>query len=460
MRSKNIFSIIILLMVFGFGIYCYFFLQENHNKIYFNNEEIQIESQESSQALNFHYSFFNQAEFYDKAFEDLEPLENTEDDIKGIIVNHHLLAPNLIAEALNAVSSKKAVTVVLISPNHFFAGRGQVVSSLYDWQTPYGILESDKDLIEKMQDVSLLNVEEWPFEKEHVISNIVAFIKKTLPNAKIVPLIVKDTFSIEAGNDFVEKLEKILPEDSLIIASLDFSHYLPSSAADFHDEKSLAVIENFDYEGTKFLDVDSKPTLRILLKYLDIRNASSFHLLGHSNSAKILKDENIFETTSYLTGLFSSGDKIENNKVTLLAFGGLMLDGSVGQAIDESGSKYPFIHIERFLGGSDIVLADLEGSFLDFQIEPILFEKIAFAFESSSVPALKKFGFNVFNLANNHSFDFGKTGLTQSKKHLEKSGIDYFGDSLNEAGISIVKEIRKTKVGFVGYNEFSGMGFE
>lgn len=89
-----------------------------------------------------------------------------------------------------------------------------------------------------------------------------------MPNAKIVPLIVKDIFSFQSGDDFAENLDKILPENSLIIASLDFSHYLPSNAADFHDEKSLAVLSNFDYDGIKFLDVDSKPALRIFIKLL------------------------------------------------------------------------------------------------------------------------------------------------------------------------------------------------
>lgn len=447
-------------MVLGSVIYYCLFFQDNHNKRDIDLKKSRTESQDLPQALNLHYSFFNQEEFYDKAFENIEPLKNIEDDIKGVIVNHHLLAPDLIAEALSVVSSEKSITIVLISPNHFFAGRGQVISSLYDWQTPYGILESDKDLIKKMQDVNLLNVEEWPFEKEHGISNIVAFIKKTLPNAKIIPLIVKDTFSLKAGNIFTEKLENILPEDSLVIASLDFSHNLPSPVADFHDEKSLAVLENFDYEGIKFLDIDSKPTLRIFLKYLNTRNASNFNLLGHSNSAKILKDENIFETTSYITGYFSSGDKKENNKVTLLVFGDLMLDGSVRQLVEENGINYPFINIERFLGGNDFVLVNLEGSFIDFHLKSITLDKISFAFESSSVPALKRLGFNIFNLANNHTFDFGKIGLTQSKKHLENSGFDFFGDSLNDTNISTVKEIRKTKVGFVGYNEFSGIGFE
>ncbi len=461
MGFKNVSSIIIFLMVLGYAMFCYHVIfRNNFNENYFDSIKSQTGFQNLPKIADLHYSFFSQKEFYDKAFEGLKSSGSREENIKGLIVNHHLLAPDLIAEALSKVSSEKNITVVLISPNHFFAGRGQVISSLYDWQTPYGVLEADKQLIKKFQDKRLLNIEEWPFEKEHGISNLVAFIKKTLPNAKIVPLIVKDTFSIQEGNVFAENLDKILPLDSLVVSSLDFSHYLPSSAADFHDEKSLAVLSNFDYEGIKFLDIDSKPALRIFLQYLDRRNASKFNLLAHSNSAKILKDENISEATSYITGFFSSGYKKENTKITLLAFGDMMLDGTVKKAIEENGNDYPFLNVARFLGGNDLTLVDLEGSFMDFQLKPINSDKTVFAFESNAVPSLKRLGFNLFSLANNHSLDFGNTGLNQSKDHLEGSALDHFGDPLNDANISIIKEVRKTKVGFIGFNELSGLNFE
>lgn len=474
MQIKRTVLIILFLTLFS-SIFHLFF---SHRTISFKNNSSSGSLISQNESSNLHYSFFSQREFYDKAFDayvridknqfdayaiiDKNQFENlgnsgtkTDKNIRGVVVNHHLLAPDLIAETFNIISSEKPITVALISPNHFFAGRGQIISSLYDWKTPYGVLESDKNLIRKLEDANLLNVEESPFEKEHGISNLVAFIKKTLPSAKIVPLIVKDTFSFRAGDVFAENLNKILPQDSLIIASLDFSHFLPSNAADFHDAKSLAVITNFDYEAIKFLDVDSKPSLRIFLKYLDLKDAKEFTLLKNSNSAKILEDEKISETTSYITGFFSLGDKKENNQITLLSFGDLMLDRYVKKEVDENGKNYPFLNIERFLGGSDLVLANLEGSFTDFQAKPLDPNNTIFTFNPDLVPALKRLGFNIFNLANNHSLDFGKTGFGQSKNYLKNSVLDYFGDPQNNTDISIIKNIRGTKIGFVGFNEFN-----
>ncbi|PIV50714.1 AmmeMemoRadiSam system protein B [Candidatus Falkowbacteria bacterium CG_4_10_14_0_2_um_filter_36_22] len=406
MRVKNIIIVFIFLILFGL-IAGYFFggLKNGLDKNGFNKQAV-------SKVDNFHYSFFSQKDFFDNAFNNINKDKIFKNqNIRGMIAPHHLLASNLIANVFYFISSQKPITVVVISPNHFFAGQGQIISSLYDWQTPYGILESDKNLIKQLQANQLLNIDESPFAKEHGISNLVAFIKKALPNARIAPLIVKDTLSTKEGEIFADNIGKILPEDTLFIASLDFSHYLPAQIADFHDAKSLAVLSNFDYEGINFLDVDSEQSLRIFLKYLDAKGASAFNLIDHSNSADILKDENISETTSYITGFFSLGDQNKNKQATLLAFGDLMLDRYVKKIIDKNGKDYPFKNIKRVLAGNDLTLANLEGSFTDFQPKLLNPDNTNFTFDPDLIPELKKAGFNIFNLANNHSLDFGQKGF-------------------------------------------------
>ncbi|OHA13388.1 MAG: AmmeMemoRadiSam system protein B [Candidatus Tagabacteria bacterium RIFCSPLOWO2_01_FULL_39_11] len=454
MRVKNItiiFSFLILLGLMG-G----YFLGSFEN----DAGKSKLNEEKRSDVSGFHYSSFSQKDFFDSAFEKtIRPQISKNQHIRGIIIPHHLLASNLIANALYSISSEKPITVVIISPNHFFTGQGQIISSLYDWETPYGILESDKNIIKRLQANRLLDIDELPFEKEHGISNLTAFIKKVLPNAKIIPLIIKDTLSFRESDFFLDNINKILPENTLFIASLDFSHYLPSQIADFHDTKSLAVLASFDYEGINFLDIDSKPSLRIFLKYLASKGANAFNLLDHSNSAYILKDENISETTSYITGFFSLGNQSKNEQTTLLAFGDLMLDRYIRKITDKNGKDYPFQNIKRFLIGNDLTLANLEGSFTDFQPKPLDPDNTTFTFNPNLIPVLKKIGFNIFNLANNHSLDFGKDGLIKSQKYLEDNNIDYFGDPSNKDRISVIKNIRGIKIGFVGYNEFNNSDF-
>lgn len=410
---------------------------------------------------NFHRSFFSQSYLFDESFKALEYISPKDTSItKGLVVNHHLLAPQFIARAFQTVATDKPITVVILSPNHFSVGKGQVLSSLYDWQTPYGIIESDTKIIWQLEKEGILKIEEAPFENEHGVSNIVAFAKKTIPNAKIIPIIIKDTSLPKESEKLADALKKHLPSDALVVASVDFSHYLPSNVADLHDAKSIAVMENFDYDGIKSLDVDSKPTLTTFLKYLEKVGAQTFTMLNHSNSAKIANDESILETTSYITGYFSEGAKTTNNHVAFLSFGDLMLDRYIRKSIDEKGQKFPFKKIERLLMGNDIVLANLEGSFTDFTPKPYAPNNLSFTFDPNLVPILKKLGFNLFNLANNHSLNFGKEGFSQSQKYLEKNSIDYFGEPYNGNNIYTIKNIRDSKIGFVGYHQLTNANFD
>src|SRR3989338_2783524 len=234
-----------------------------------------------------HYAPYSDKEFFETAFQNI-PQDTPilpASVIQGLVVPHHLLAAPLIAQTMSRVTSNEKITVVLISPNHFSAGSAPVLASLYDWQTPYGILAADTKTIGVLEKQNLVKVEEAPFAHEHGIANVVAFIKKVLPYATLVPLMVKDTLPLADTKKITADIVAALPTSTLVIASLDFSHYLPSSAAQFHDAKSVAVMSNFVYEGIRFLDIDSRPGLGIFLHMLEDKGAKAFTMFKNTNSA-------------------------------------------------------------------------------------------------------------------------------------------------------------------------------
>jgi poly-gamma-glutamate synthesis protein (capsule biosynthesis protein) len=141
-------------------------------------------------------------------------------------------------------------------------------------------------------------------------------------------------------------------------------------------------------------------------------------------------------------------------EVKVLAFGDLLLDRYIKKAIDKYGSDYPFKNIKSLLVGNDLTLANLEGAFTDFKPRPIDPNNISFTFDPQLLPAIKEAGFNIFSLANNHSQDFGRQGFSQSQAYLDANGIDYFGTFSNDGKISLVKNVKGLRFGFVGYNEF------
>lgn len=150
----------------------------------------------------------------------------------------------------------------------------------------------------------------------------------------------------------------------------------------------------------------------------------------------------------------------QKNPVTILVFGDLMLDRYVSQKIKTSGGDYPFENIKNLTLGNDLVLVNLEGSFTDFPPKPLSPDNMIFTFDPKLVPGLKNNGFNLFNLANNHSLNFGQAGLEQSKKYLADAGLNYFGDPLNFSGISKTIKVGNRQLGFVGYNDLTDENFE
>jgi AmmeMemoRadiSam system protein B len=265
----------------------------------------------------------------------------------GFFVNHHLLAASLIAQMFGMFGTDEAKTIVLVSPNHFTAGHGLAITSAYDWYTPFGDLQSDQELVSKLQSSGLVSIDETPFAKEHGIFNLTGFVKKSFPNAKFVPIILKEQMDDKTADELAAYLNNILPQDALVIGSLDFSHYLPSNAADFNDTRTLATIYNQDLDTVKNLDIDSHSGLRMLLEYFALRDTPKFNLVAHSNSSELVQNYKFLETTSYINGYFTKGNNDYDPNQTMLYTGAVDLSRYSRDQQNPRSQAYALGKIER-----------------------------------------------------------------------------------------------------------------
>lgn len=374
--------------------------------------------------------------------------------IRAAIVNHHLLADTLIARVMRSLENEQIKTIILVSPDHFSAGKKRVSTTYLPWHTPYGNLNTNTTLIDKLIEKGFVAIDDAPFTQEHGISGIVPFIKKSLPQSLFIPIIVKET----ANNDVIDNLASYLalntPHDTLVIGSFDFSHYLPEQFADFHDEKSIQVISYFDYNAMRMLDIDSRQGLRLVSRYAELVGSKNFTIFDHTNSVRITGRHDASDTTSYITGVYTQNIPTTQpeESITILFVGDIMLDRGVRRVMEKHGMKYPFKKIERLLGGSDILIGNLEGPITDYQSKSISSNSLTFTFSPLVVPTLKKMGFSAVSLANNHTLNFGKEGFSQTKKYLIKEGIQFFGDPKNKKNISVVITVRNMKIGLVGFH--------
>lgn len=249
-----------------------------------------------------HLANYQKDEFYQNFFS----RRNTQAEacIGGLIVPHHLFAASLIEKAFALTQSKRVKQVIVIGPNHGEQGHGLIITSLATWKTNFGFLKPAQNSIRQLTKDGLVLVEEAPFQTEHSIYNLLPYIKLSFPNAKVVPLILKARTNQKMAEYLAQRLLEISDQETIVIASLDFSHFQTPLVAAQHDQKSIKVISGFQFEEIYSLDVDSPPTLYAFLKYLQLKKETQFNLLENTNSGFLVHRPEIKETTSYITGYF------------------------------------------------------------------------------------------------------------------------------------------------------------
>ena len=145
----------------------------------------------------------------------------------------------------------KAETVVVVGPNHTGAG-GLVALSTEDWELPTGIVKNDTEFGEAMlKGANFLKEENDAHRMEHSIEVQLPFLQHVNPKAKIVPVCMMEQ-GIEGARDVADAVlaaEKKLGREVVVVASSDFSHYIPSGDAEERDKKAMGHILKLDAEG-------------------------------------------------------------------------------------------------------------------------------------------------------------------------------------------------------------------
>lgn len=225
----------------------------------------------------------------------------------GGIVTHHLLADTMISFFFTSISAVRPELVFIIGPNHKRVGNKKINTGHWDWQTPYGLLESDDAAVESLVKSCRAGEDFDLLEAEHSISSLVPYVKYYLPEAKIVPLLLHGNLGPEGSKDLAEKIRDAAGSRSwIVIGSIDFSHYLPPDTADKMDEITLEAIEAADLRAISRMDndyLDSPPSLMTILEIMRNQGEYEMKVTEHSNSAKVtgMYSES---TTSYFSILF------------------------------------------------------------------------------------------------------------------------------------------------------------
>jgi len=248
-------------------------------------------------------SMFYEPENYNEA---LRFTENTKprSDISLLIVPHHLVASKYAAEAFKLASGREIRQVVVIGPNHENIGRTAIATASVNWQTPTGTLETDRELVEKLCADFNLTSAPAAFVNEHSVGALAPFIKYYFPNSQLMPIILDSYTSMKQVEKLSIWLAENLPPESLVVFSLDFSHYLEKEQAASKDGITRQLILERDLAKIMTLNndyVDSPASLATALSLANFLKLKT-EILRNTNSFDLAQKTS--ETTSHFVVVF------------------------------------------------------------------------------------------------------------------------------------------------------------
>ena len=258
----------------------------------------------------------------------------------GVILPHNMIVGYELTKFYKGlVKVTNPSVVVVISPNHYENGDPDIQTCQNcSYETINGILPLQTDLIQKMVQDGIAAPFDNTFTKEHGIYNHAPYIRKFFPQAKLVPITLKWETTQEDTVKLSKWLSANLPEDSLVIGSVDFSHYIPLEAASFHDIASYSTIKNFDYGNMYDLEIDSPPSISTITHLMEERGFMDAQRFQHTNNQDY-HAERVDSTTSHEFIAFFKGQKQPEKSLTIMSFGNIADSQSIKNNTD-SGLKF------------------------------------------------------------------------------------------------------------------------
>jgi AmmeMemoRadiSam system protein B len=218
--------------------------------------------------------------------------------IRAIVVPHagYQYSGAIAAKAYAAIAAERPPgTVLVLGVDHH--GLSQIAAlSDRDWQTPLGPTHLDHDLARSLAQPPIV-VDEEAHRAEHSIEVQLPFLEYVLPKPRFVPLMVR--FGSAATLHQVGSVVRnaIRGRDVLLVASTDFSHYVPSTVAERLDRMAIDRILALDadglYETVRRHDISMcgvAPTTVLLAALAGERLSARLLAWGHSGEVERMRD--------------------------------------------------------------------------------------------------------------------------------------------------------------------------
>lgn len=170
--------------------------------------------------------------------------------IKGMVVPHagYVFSGPVAAHAYRALAQDGfPKTFVVIGPNH--SGMGSPVAlTTQDFLTPLGEVEVDKELASELVKLGVVD-DILAHRYEHCVEVQLPFLQHISTDFRFVPITMMDQ-EFKTARELGGTLgNAIAGKDVIVVASTDFSHYVPRNVAQTKDHEVIQKILSLDPQG-------------------------------------------------------------------------------------------------------------------------------------------------------------------------------------------------------------------
>ncbi|MCI4366645.1 MAG: AmmeMemoRadiSam system protein B, partial [Thermoplasmata archaeon] len=169
---------------------------------------------------------------------------------RAVVVPHagYVYSGPIAARAYAAVAREvPPMEVLLLGVDHTGNGRAFGLSRR-PWRTPLGDVEVATELVDRIAGGEIV-VDERAHADEHSLEVQLPFLQTVLPGVPIAALTVRFAPMDQLRAVASQVAHAVQGRDTLLIASTDFSHYVPPETARRLDALALAEIERRDGPG-------------------------------------------------------------------------------------------------------------------------------------------------------------------------------------------------------------------
>ena len=231
--------------------------------------------------------------------------------LRGLVCPHagYPFSGLTAANAYKLLAGRSFQTVIVLGPSHYAAFSGASVPDAEVYQTPLGLVPISQKarqlvgtgpfvleprcLVERpqwwMQSLKPAPAmgEDTPETWEHSVEVEVPFLQKTLPNFKLLPVILGEVDPEQVARVLAGQLD----DQTLVVASSDLSHYYPYETATNLDQHCIQAILNLDIPGMRNQEACGKLPILTLMS-LARRNGWRAQLLDARNSGDVTGEKN------------------------------------------------------------------------------------------------------------------------------------------------------------------------